>query len=101
MARVIGAVVAGRRVGENGETGAIDREPGRDLAKPVGRHRQLHAAARERTHRAEMAMADHHPETLTCRLAERALGLMRVETDMGVEITDGVDEIRHGAGSLG
>src|SRR6185312_17185573 len=46
MRRMVGEIVAGVRMGEDGEGSAVDGEELGDLAEQVRRHRQLDAAAR-------------------------------------------------------
>lgn len=60
--RVIGAVVAGRGVGEYGEAGSIDGQPGRDLSETLSGDGHLDASAGMRPDRSEMEMADGQPE---------------------------------------
>src|SRR5687768_14147107 len=58
VAHVIGAIVTGRGMGEDGQPGAIDREPGRHLAEPRGGHGDLARAARVRADRRRVKMAE-------------------------------------------
>ena len=62
MLRVIGQVIAGIRMREDGERPAIERQPLRNLAKAVGGHRQLAAATWMWANWAQMVMALKHAE---------------------------------------
>ena len=92
----VGMVVAGRRMGEEGEAAARDAEKGRDRAEQLGRDGQLDAAARMGPDRPLVEMADRHAKPLL-RGAGKRLGpihLARVKVDVGVEILD--VRLRHG-----
>ena len=62
MVVVVGAVVAGAGVGEDGQAVAVEHRPAREIAELLGRHGQLAAAARMRADRRQMEMADRHAE---------------------------------------
>ncbi len=85
---MVGAVVAGRGVGKDGEASAVDRESSRDLAEAFGRNGHLARAARVRPDRARMEMTERHPEPRLDLAPQRLrfTKLVGVEIDMGVEI---------------
>ena len=89
---VIGEIVAGRRVREDGEWAAIERHPLREVPKVFGRDSQLAAAPRMRSDRPRVEMSDSDIEALTDGCSKR-LGLFDlacVEINMGMEIGDGI-----------
>src|SRR6476661_1809795 len=90
MLRVVGEVVAGFGMGEDGETAAVEREPLRDIAKVVALNCQLAAAARVRSHGAEVEMADGDRETGLRGGGKRPrlLDLLGIVIDVRVEIAD-------------
>lgn len=83
-------MVAGRRMGKDGKSVSIDRQPSCNLTEPFDRHRQLHRAAGMGADRLLMKMTDRHPEPSLHHLGQglRLLQLGRIEIDMGVEIGD-------------
>jgi hypothetical protein len=90
VAAVVGQIVAGRGVGEDRQTGAVDAELGGHLAELVGLDRHLARAARVRTDGPGVEMAERDGEPLL-QLAPQLLGpckLVGVEVDMGVKIAD-------------
>ena len=83
-------MIAGRRMGEYGKTGAVDGQPGRDLAETIDRDRQLDRAARMRTDRTDVEVTDRNsePPLHGSGKGTRLLQFGRIEIDMRVEIGD-------------
>jgi hypothetical protein len=89
---VIGAIVAGARVGEDRKPSAIEDQPVRDLAEEVGWDGQLTASTRMRADRANMQMPHRNAESGANILAKiaRQFELVRIEINVGVEVGDRV-----------
>src|SRR5689334_25306007 len=77
-------------VGKDGEAAAIDWCPGCELAEAIGRNGQLAAAARMRSHRSQVKVANLGTDdrVRAIRKCPGGLDLWRVEVDVRVEIAD-------------
>src|SRR5688572_3563419 len=88
MPCMVGAVVARAGVREDREVSSMHRHPRREGADLAGRDRQLAAAARMRTDRLQMKVADRQIEPALRHLREfpGSLDLVWIEVDVGVKI---------------
>lgn len=90
--RVVGAIVAGVRMGEYREIAAIEHHPAGKFAELTRLHRELTAATRvwpDRPH-VEMADADVEPTTRRASQGTSLLQLFGIEIDVRVEVSDSV-----------
>jgi hypothetical protein len=96
MFRMIGDVVAGARMGEDGEAVAVERDPLRKISELLGPDRQLAASPRVRSDRSGVETPNRNSEPLTGRFGDTsgAIQLIGIEIDMRVEIAD--DALGHG-----
>jgi hypothetical protein len=90
MVGMVGKIVAGLRMGEDGEAVAVEREPLGDIAEQVSRDGQLAASARMGADRSQMEMpdGDRKPRLRSCGERTRELDLLGIEIDVRVEIAD-------------
>jgi len=87
---MVDAVIAGVRVGEDGEVAPVQDEPLRDIAELCCGHGQLAASTGMRPHGAQMIMTFGDAEFRVRRSPERPrlLDLVGVEIDVRVEVVD-------------
>ena len=90
MARVVGEVVTGVGVGEDGQRTAVEHQPLGNVAEGPGRHRELTAAARVRPDGAQMEVPDRDRKAPLRRGGEltRRIDLIGIVIDVRMEIAD-------------
>lgn len=86
MRRMIGKIIAGFGMREDGETAPVECRPSRERAKLLSGNRELTAPARVRADRLQVEMADRDAKLRLSFLREGQL--IGVEIDVGVEILD-------------
>lgn len=88
--RVIGKVISGFGVGEDGQVAPVDDGPLRKLPKALPGDGELTASTRVRPDRTLVEAADRNPEQCF-RITGQSLGcsqLIGIEIDVGVEVLD-------------
>lgn len=88
MVFMVGPVVTGRGVGENGKAAAVEREPAGDLAEAVRRDSQLDRSTRMGTDGPGLEVTDRGSEPVPDlrRDGARKIDLLRIEIKVDVKV---------------